>query len=113
MAIDPNKEDLLSLTEATKVIPPVNSKRLARSTLWRWCRKGLRGIHLDYVRVGRDIATSREAMSRFFVALAEADEPLSDSQPSALVGVPKLRISDRAQQKAIERAERRLAEAGV
>ena len=113
MAIDPNKEDLLSLTEATKVIPKVNRKRMAKSTLWRWCRKGLRGVHLEYVRVGRDIATSREALNRFFVALAEADASLDDPKPLRLPRANRPRYSERAQQRAIERAERRLAEAGI
>ena len=114
MAIDPNKEELLSLTEATKVLPRVNGKRPARSTLWRWCRKGLRDVHLEYVRVGRDIATTREALNRFFVALAEADEPLPDAPPLKLVSLHRRRRhSGRAQQRAIERAEKRLAEAGI
>lgn len=113
MAIDASKEVLVGLTEATKYIPKVRHNRIARSTLWRWCRKGLGGVHLEYVRVGRDIATSREAMNRFFAALADVDEPLADPQPAMLVGVPELGVSSRAQRKAIEQAERRLAEAGV
>jgi hypothetical protein len=46
-------ERLITLTEATKVLPTVNGKRPAICTLWRWCRKGLRGVFLEYVRVGR------------------------------------------------------------
>ena len=69
MAIDINREKLVSLTEATKVLPSINGKRPAISTLWRWCRKGLRGERLEYVRIGRNIATSREALWWY----AEAD----------------------------------------
>ncbi len=56
MGINIEIEDVMSLTEATKVLPKVNGKRPAISTLWRWCRRGLRGVHLEYVRVGRNIA---------------------------------------------------------
>lgn len=113
MAIDPSREDLLGLTEATKVIPKINKNRIARSTLWRWCRKGLRGVHLDYVRVGRDIATSREALNRFFVALAETDPPLDNPRPLRLPDDIRSQRSRRAQKRAFDRAERRLAEAGI
>ena len=112
MAIDPNKEKLLSLAEAAKKLPRINNKRPAISTLWRWCRKGIRGVKLDYVRVGRNIATSHEAMGRFFVALADADEPLDESKETLLI---PLRRRDKSGQreKSIERAEHRLQEAGI
>ena len=70
MAIDTQTEDVVSLTEATKVIPKLNGKRPSVCTLWRWCRKGLHGVSLEYIRVGRNIATSRQALDRFFNALA-------------------------------------------
>ncbi len=70
-------EQLITLTEATKALPTVNGKRPAICTLWRWCRKGLRGVFLaEYVRVGREtrlrrgfggqVCTTREALLRFF-----------------------------------------------
>ena len=113
MAIDPGREDLLSLTEATKVIPKINRNRIARSTLWRWCRKGLRGVHLEYVRVGRDIATSREALNRFFVMLAETDPPLDNPGPLRIPDDISSQRSQHAQKRAFDRAERRLEEAGI
>lgn len=73
MAIELHKEQILSLTEAAKSLPRLNGRRPAISTLWRWARKGVRGVRLDYIRVGRGIATSAEALQRFFNALAEAD----------------------------------------
>ena len=57
MAIDIHNETVLSLTEATKVLSRLNGKRSAISTRWRWCRKGLRGVRLEYIRLGRSIAT--------------------------------------------------------
>jgi len=67
-------EELITLTEAAKCLPKVNGKKPAVCTLWRWCRKGLRGIFLEYVRVGRKICTTREALLRFFTDLAKLDE---------------------------------------
>ena len=55
-------EQLITLTEAAKLLPRVNGKKPAVCTLWRWCRKGLRGKFLAYVRVGRRICTTRPAM---------------------------------------------------
>jgi len=110
MAIDAIREELLSLAEATKVMPRVNGKRPAISTLWRWCRKGLRGVHLDYVRVGRNIATTREALSRFFNALAAMDEPITDPPR---IERPLIRTTSRSRQQAIEEAERICQEAGL
>lgn len=111
MAIDIHNETILSLTEAAKVLPRVNGKRPAVSTLWRWCRKGLRGVRLDYIRVGRKIATSREALNRFFTALADADEPI-EQHPSA--PCPRKRSTPAAARKrSLETADRILDEAGI
>ena len=103
-------ERLLSLAEATKVLPRVNGKRPAISTLWRWCRKGLNGQRLEYIRMGRNIVTSAEALGRFFTALAEADAPIEDGPP------PPRRprtASERARQRSIEEANRILERAGI
>ena len=104
-------EELLSLTEATKVMPKVNGKRPAVSTLWRWCRRGLNGVRLEYLRIGRNIVTSREALDRFFAALAAADAPLAE-RPRLQVSLPT-KINDKARQRSIDDAERILQEAGI
>ena len=110
MAIDTTREELLSLTQATKVMPQIKGKRPAISTLWRWCRKGLNGVCLEYVRVGRKIATSREALNRFFNALAETDERMvSPPRPQR----PAIRSTSRSRQRAIDEAERICHEAGL
>ena len=110
MAIDIHNETIVSLTEATKILPKVNGKRPAISTLWRWCRKGLHGVHLEYVRVGRNIVTSREALNRFFVALAEADKPLDNAQPAK----PKSAQTKPARrQRALDAADQVLERAGI
>ena len=67
-------EKLITLTEATRHLPKVDGKKVSVCTLWRWCRKGLRGAFLEYVRVGRKICTTREARLRFFTELVEFGE---------------------------------------
>jgi len=32
----------------------VDGETVSICTLWRWCRKGSRGVFLEYVRVGRE-----------------------------------------------------------
>ena len=109
MAIDIEKEDVLSLTEATKVLPRVNGKRPSICTLWRWCRKGLHGIHLDYIRIGRCIATSRQALNRFFNELSASDEPIVTPP----VERPFPPVTSKSRQRALEEADRRCQEMGV
>ena len=82
MRIDLEQEQVMSLREAAKSMPTIDGKQVHLSTIWRWARKGLNGVRLEYVRVGRRVCTSREAMNRFVNALAEKDaESLSRATP--------------------------------
>jgi len=67
-------EELLSLAAAARRLPKIDGREIAIPTLWRWCRRGLRGARLEYVRVGRKICTTREALLRFFAELSELDQ---------------------------------------
>jgi hypothetical protein len=40
--------------------------------MWRYCRRGVRGIRLEHIWSGRAILTSREAVLRFIRATNEA-----------------------------------------
>jgi len=115
--LDLTNEAGLSLTDATKELPSLGGRRLDVSTLWRWCRRGVRGERLEYARLGYRIVTSREALARFAQRLAEADDAEDASslerqaarcQPPVTKGrTPKQREA------AIARARRELAAAGV
>ncbi|MCE5327856.1 MAG: DUF1580 domain-containing protein [Planctomycetaceae bacterium] len=111
MAIDIEQERIIDLSEAARVLPRINGKKPSISTLWRWCRIGLRGVRLEYVKVGRNIATSLPALNRFFVELAKAEEPLDEyprgEHRSSLYRGPAARL------RAIRAAEKRLEEAGL
>ncbi len=106
-------EELLTLAEATKHLPRVDGRKVSVCTLWRWCRLGLRGVFLEYVRVGRKICTTRQALLRFFSMLAELDErvkPDRYSKPQALKRTP---ITSRRRQRALAEADAVLERAGI
>jgi len=112
MAIDSKQETLITLTEAAKLLPSVNGKRINTCTLWRWCRKGLRGVNLEYLRVGTKIVTSQDAMQRFFTELFSRDQ-LRDTR-NLDIKVPKNnRIKKERRQKALEEANAILQRAGI
>lgn len=105
-----NSENLVSLSQATQILPVLGDKNVHPSTLWRWCRRGLNGTKLDYLRMGRRIFTSAEALDRFFTVLAEKDvellPPLHKPKPSS-DNRTKKRVSE------IDAAEQTLDREGV
>jgi hypothetical protein len=110
MPINIETENIVSLTEATRILPRRNGKRAAISTLWRWCRKGINGVRLEYIRVGRNIATSREALNRFYEALAQAD-PVPVPQASS--EKPLWPATSAARRASLAAADRVLERAGI
>jgi len=112
MSIDLKTEKLITLTQATKVLPQVDGKRIHISTLWRWCKKGLRGINLEYLRAGSKIMTSQEAMQRFFDALTGLDEAglqQSNYRPACM----KKPHSEKSRQLEVENANKILVNAKI
>jgi len=80
-------EELLALAAAARRLPKVDGRKIAIPTIWRWCRRGLRGVRLEYVRVGRRVCTTQAALRRFFNQLAELDEHVPPpGRPSFLAG---------------------------
>lgn len=71
--------DLLTLSQAAKQLPRVNGRKVHTSTLWRWCRRGCKGVKLQYYRIGRTIMTTETALQQFFTTLAEVDAEQMDS----------------------------------
>lgn len=67
-------DNLLTLTELAKRTPG----RPHASSLWRWCRKGVKSragqqIQLEHVRIGARVFSSAQALERFGQRLAQAD----------------------------------------
>jgi hypothetical protein len=75
MMIDVNKEDLLTLTEATTLLPGRSGKHRSLPTLYRWCSIGVRRnnvlVKLDSIVIGGARYTSREALTRFITSCNE------------------------------------------
>ena len=68
--IDVALEDVVSLTDAAKLLPKRRGgKRPHVATLYRWASGGCRGVVLETIQVGGTLCTSRQALQRFFEAL--------------------------------------------
>lgn len=79
---------------------------------WRFCRKGVNGRRLEYIRIGRSIRTSAAAVSRFVAAVSAADEPIISDAPK----VKPSKVSARPQgrrDRDVAAAQARLAAAGI
>lgn len=60
-------EQVMSLKEAAQAIEKITRKKPDKSTLYRWCTKGVAGKFLEHERVGGVIITSKEAIERFIL----------------------------------------------
>lgn len=100
------RESGLSIPEASKFIARArDSDRPANATVWRWCKRGIqvrgssavdsakpqggpdirgRKVWLDYLRIGKQIRTTQEAVNRFLEATQDNFLPT----PSAEAAVP-------------------------
>lgn len=58
-------EDVITLNEAVRELPT----RTHLSTAYRWVHRGIRGHKLATVKIGSQIVTSRQAMTRFLRAI--------------------------------------------
>lgn len=84
---------LAGLARELEVSPP---------TIWRWWKKGIRGIRLETYMQGGRRQTTREAHARFV-----------DRTTAAANCVPPPSPTNRKREAAIARAERELAQAGI
>jgi hypothetical protein len=91
-------EQLITLAKAAREMP---GGSLHVGTVHRWRLKGVRGVRLATIKRGGVRYTSWEALERFFLATTAAAD--GDSVPSVR--------TTRQRERAIEAAERELAEA--
>ncbi|NLE37136.1 MAG: DUF1580 domain-containing protein [Pirellulaceae bacterium] len=107
MAIDPNTENIISLTEAAQSLPRRRAgKKPHLSCLYRWSTTGCRGVVLETIQVGGTRCTSKEALARFFRRLTDPAQhgPTHPETP---------RQHDHRRQREIAAAERHLDEEGL
>ena len=123
----PGAEEHITLSQAARLAPG----RPSSNCVWRWCREGVKAasgtrVRLKHVRFGARIYTTRQWLSDFGLALAEADTAYFDRGEQAPVPdpAPARRPSkrsrpasrpggdDEARRRHLE-AERELKEAGL
>lgn len=103
MTIDPLSEQVISLTEAARLLPARRAgKRPHVSCIYRWTTSGCKGEVLESLQVGGTRCTSREALARFMdrLSLRGPAKPAPVRSPAA-------------RQRAVERAVRELEQAGA
>ena len=61
------------LSEIPAHVPKKRGRKVHRSTGFRWAGRGVRGVRLETVRVGRTQFTSVAALRRFFERLTQRD----------------------------------------
>ncbi len=61
-------EDVLSLSDARRELHAATGKRPDKATLTRWIHRGVGGVRLEAVALGRQLFTSRQALTRFIEA---------------------------------------------
>jgi hypothetical protein len=91
-------EKLVTLTEASKILPG----RPHISSIWRWYRRGIRGVRLETLVVAGRRYTSLESLERFCAATTAAAD-----------GVAMPARTSRQREKAIAAAEAELAREGI
>ncbi len=58
-------EDILTIADARKEIASITGQRPDLSTMTRWIHRGVGGTKLEAIRIGRQLITSRQAITRF------------------------------------------------
>lgn len=113
--IDLHKDQLLSMAQAARLLPERDGSRPHPSTLWRFCRKGIRSraggrVICDSVRVGARLYTTVRALNEFFAKVAKADAAYFQQQDT---GPPTRGTSDPAREREIAEAQEFLKEEGI
>lgn len=120
----PAAEEHITLSQAAKLAPG----RPSPNCVWRWCREGVKAasgqrVRLKHVRFGSRIYTTRQWLSAFGLALAEADAAHFErgEQATAVAAAPTSPRRSRRSRSASrdearrrhDEAERELEEAGL
>jgi len=61
-------EDVLTIAQARTELSQIAGSRPDKATICRWIHRGVGGVKLDAIRLGRQILTSKQALTRFIEA---------------------------------------------
>jgi hypothetical protein len=93
-------ETVVTFAEAAARLPRVNGRKVHVASVWRWARKGVRGVQLEAILMGGRWLTSVEALERFGVAVAATARPAG-------------KLPAQGRREAIARAKEELRRAGI
>lgn len=110
--VDKGTSELMTLAEAARSLPRLRGTRVHTSTIFRWCKRGVRGVYLKYGKIGRTIVVSPSNLQTFFMALAEADTADQPAAKAAHKRKPR-RTNSTTRQREIEAANDLLINAGI
>ena len=110
MSIDVNNQILLSFAEAAARLS-TGGRRLHVATIHRWAQRGIRGVRLEYAKVGRYCVTTADAVERFVAELTAQDQ--AHNHVDRVTTTRPQRRAPRARQVAVDRAKKELAQAGI
>lgn len=102
-------ETKIGLNEARELLPG----RPAFETVWRWAIHGFHGDRLEYVRCGRKIFTSAEAVARFLAAMREHDQQRFARSPHRTIPTIPATRTERRRQRDQAAARTKLETAGI
>ena len=71
--IELTSEQLIPIRDVPKLLPKrPNGRRIHISAVYRWMQRGVRGVRLEWIKIGGTTYTSHEALQRFSERLSEA-----------------------------------------
>ena len=73
---DSQNEELITMAEAAKLLPG----RPSVVSLWRWRLRGIAGVKLRFVTVGRKPLTTREWLREFIIKSSEARQAKNEQR---------------------------------
>ncbi len=89
MAIDLNVEQLITLSEACRLLPSPPSP----ATAWRWRVKGCNNARLECLKIGKRWYTSKESVARFIAAQNRPTRAAEATQERATTTEDRLRAA--------------------
>lgn len=110
--VDESTSGFMTLAEAARSLPRLRGKRVHTSTIFRWCKRGVKGVFLKYGKIGRTIVVSPSDLQTFFTALAEADSADQPNTTASRKRRPR-RTTSATRQREIEAANEVLIKAGI
>jgi len=114
MSTTTHPNEKLTLPQAAKLVPG----RPHASTLWRWCRRGVKArdgvrVRLAHQRYGQRVFVTEAAIERFAAELAEHDADGFDAEDDRKIVTPPKSRTARQRERAIAKAEDELRRDGI